>query len=55
MGSLVGGGFGLVMGLYTAITTKSLLAIPLSTIISGASFGFILACGSLVRNDELKD
>lgn len=52
MGSIVGGGFGFVIGLYTAVTTRSIIAIPISTIVSGASFGFILGCGSLVRNQE---
>jgi hypothetical protein len=26
--------------------------LPLSTIVSGVSFGFIMGCGSLIRSDE---
>ena len=49
MGAMVGGGFGLVIGVWSAITYKSFLIIPISTITSAASFGFFLACGSLIR------
>lgn len=52
MGSLVGGGFGLVTGLWAAISYKKLSMIPISVIVSGGSFGFIMACGSMIRNDE---
>lgn len=31
------------------------MAIPISTIISGCSFGFLLGCGSLIRNDEVME
>ena len=51
MGSLVGGSFGAFIGLYTAFQTRRLVAIPLSIVVSGAGFGFVLACGSLIRND----
>ncbi|CAD8126634.1 unnamed protein product [Paramecium sonneborni] len=53
MGSLVGGGFGLVTGLWAAVQYKKLSMIPISVIVSGGSFGFIMACGSMIRNDEL--
>ena len=52
VGGLVGGSFGLIVGTYTAITHRSLLIIPASTIISGLSFGFFLACGSMIRSDD---
>ena len=52
MGAMVGGGFGLVFGLYSAVANRSLLIIPLATISSAVSFGFFLACGSLIRMDD---
>jgi hypothetical protein len=53
MGSMVGGGFGLVFGLYNAITYKSFLVLPIAVITSGASFGFFMACGSLIRTSPM--
>lgn len=53
MGFMIGGLFGFAIGCYTAIQTRRFMAIPISTIISGTSFGFILGCGSLVRQDEI--
>jgi hypothetical protein len=50
MGAMVGGGFGLVIGIWSAISYRSFLIIPISTITSAASFGFFLACGSLIRS-----
>jgi len=52
IGSLVGGSFGTIIGLYTAVVNRSLLLLPLSAIISAASFGFFLGVGSMIRNDE---
>jgi len=52
MGFMVGGLFGGAVGLYSAFQTKRFLAIPISIIVSGTSFGFILGCGSLVRSYE---
>ncbi len=54
MGFMVGGLFGLVIGLYSAYQSRRLLAIPMSVIISGGSFGFIMGCGSIIRNDTIK-
>lgn len=51
MGFLVGGLFGFAVGCYSAITTRRFMAIPISTIVSGVSFGFILGCGSMIRAD----
>lgn len=52
IGSLVGGSFGTIIGLYTAVVNRSILLLPLSAIISAASFGFFLGVGSMIRNDE---
>ena len=49
MGFLVGGLFGFAVGCYSAVQTRRFMAIPISTIVSGASFSFILGCGSMVR------
>lgn len=49
MGFLVGGLFGFAVGCYSAVTTRRFMAIPISTIVSGVSFGFILGCGSMIR------
>lgn len=51
MGCMIGGLFGGVIGVYTAFYTKRLVSIPISIIISGGSFGFILGCGSMIRSD----
>jgi hypothetical protein len=53
MGCMVGGLFGAVVGVYSAIQTRRFIAIPMSILVSGGSFGFILGCGSLIRTDTL--
>lgn len=53
MGFLVGGLFGFAVGCYSAISTRRFMAIPISTIVSGVSFGFILGCGSMIRAVEI--
>eukprot|EP01016_Furgasonia_blochmanni_P049690 TRINITY_DN7570_c0_g1_i7.p1 TRINITY_DN7570_c0_g1~~TRINITY_DN7570_c0_g1_i7.p1 ORF type:complete len:244 (+),score=64.79 TRINITY_DN7570_c0_g1_i7:65-796(+) len=53
MGSLVGGGFGFVWGLYSAVANRSIWILPIATLSSAASFGFLLGCGALIRNDDL--
>ena len=55
MGSVIGGTFGAIIGVYQAVVTRRLIMIPLSALISGGSFGFILACGSAIRSDELEN
>ena len=53
MGFMVGGLFGLVIGIYSAFQTRRFIAIPMSVLVSGGSFGFILGCGSVLRSDTL--
>lgn len=52
VGAMVGGMFGFLMGVWSAIQTRRLMAIPLSVIVSGGTFGFIMGCGSMVRSDS---
>ena len=52
MGFLIGGMFGGVTGLGTWFKTGSFLYFPLMAGISGASFGFFLGVGTIVRSQE---
>jgi hypothetical protein len=52
MGGLCGGAFGAIFGIWEAIKSRRLIIIPLSALMSGLSFGFILACGSVIRSDD---
>jgi hypothetical protein len=49
MGALIGGGFGTVFGIWNAITHRTVMIIPIAAVTSGVSFGFFLACGSIIR------
>ena len=50
MGFIVGGIFGSLIGLLYAYKYGNFWMIPLSGISSGASFGFFLGVGTIVRN-----
>jgi len=52
MGSLVGGSFGTIIGIWQAVQTRRLIVIPLSALMSGCAFGFFMACGTMIRSDE---
>jgi len=54
MGFLVGSGFGLVSGIWVAWTYGKVSMIPISMLVSGGSFGFIMACGSVIRSDAVE-
>ena len=51
MGFLVGGIFGGLMGTYYAITYRQFMYIPMSAIGSGASFGFFMGLGMIMRTE----
>ena len=56
MGAMVGGIFGGLTGLYYAITTRSFMYIPMIALTSGASFGFFMGMGMIMRSEmEEKD
>ena len=50
MGAVVGGTFGALAGTYYAFVTRSFWYIPMSAIGSGASFGFMMGIGMVIRN-----
>lgn len=50
VGAMVGGMFGFLIGVYTAMQTRRLISIPLSVLVSGGTFGFIMGCGSMIRS-----
>jgi len=52
MGASVGGCFGLLTGVWVAVTQRNLLVIPVSVIGGSISFGFFLGCGMIIRCDE---
>lgn len=51
MGFMVGGIFGGIMGVYYAVTTRSLLYVPMAALGSGASFGFFMGIGMVMRTE----
>ena len=51
MGAMVGGIFGGLTGLYYAITTRSFMYIPMIALTSGASFGFFMGMGMIMRSE----
>lgn len=52
MGALVGGSMGAIIGIWTVIKTRKLIVLPISILTSGAFFGFIMMCGSIIRSDD---
>lgn len=52
MGASVGGCFGLLTGLWVAVTQRNLLVLPVSIIGGSISFGFFLGCGMIIRCED---
>jgi len=53
IGGIVGSMFGFVVGAYTAFQTRRISSIPLSMVISGGTFAFIMGCGSMIRSESV--
>jgi hypothetical protein len=51
MGAIVGGIFGGLTGLYYTIITRSIMYIPMIALTSGASFGFFMGIGMVMRSE----
>ena len=54
MGFKIGVAFGSIIGIWQAVTTRSLIVIPISMVGSGISFMMIMGIGGLIRSDSLK-
>lgn len=52
MGASVGGCFGLLTGVWVAVTQRNILVIPVSVIGGSISFGFFLGCGMIIRCED---
>lgn len=52
MGFTVGGIFGTLIGCVAFYKTRQFLYIPISALSMGASFGFFLGVGTVVRSDD---
>jgi hypothetical protein len=53
IGGAIGGSFGFMYGTYAAIAYRHILYIPISVVQVGFGFGLFLACGMVIRCDEL--
>lgn len=51
MGFIVGGIFGGIMGTYYAFVSRSLISIPIAAVATGASFGFFMGIGMVMRTE----
>lgn len=51
MGFIVGSIFGGVMGIYYAYVSRSLISIPIAAVATGASFGFFMGIGMIMRTE----
>ena len=51
MGFIVGGIFGGLTGVYYAVQYRTFYYIPLAAVSSGASFGFFMGVGMIMRNE----
>ncbi len=54
LGASIGGAAGFLYGTWAAIKHKHVLYLPAAIIQVGGLFGFFLACGTVIRCDELE-
>lgn len=53
LGGALGGSVGFLYGTYAAIAYRHILYIPITVVQAGFGFGLFLACGMVIRCDEL--
>jgi len=53
IGGALGGAFGFMYGCYASVVYKHILYLPIAVVQAGGAFGFFLACGTVIRCDEL--
>mmetsp|Transcript_39677 Transcript_39677/g.92749 ORF Transcript_39677/g.92749 Transcript_39677/m.92749 type:complete len:170 (-) Transcript_39677:94-603(-) len=54
LGGALGGAIGFLYGTFAAVRYRHVLYLPIAVVQFGAGFGFFLACGTVIRCDELK-
>jgi len=52
LGASVGGCFGMITGLWVAVSQRNVLVLPVSVVGGAVSFGFFLGCGMIIRCEE---
>ena len=52
-GGVIGGCFGSVFGIFAAWQYRSMALIPVMALSSGASFGFFMGIGQVIRSGEM--
>ena len=55
IGASLGGAVGFMYGTYAAIAYKHVLYLPVAVLQAAGGFGFFLACGTVIRCDELPE
>ena len=53
IGGALGSAIGFMYGTYAAIAYRHILYLPISVVSTAAGFGFFLACGTVIRCEEL--
>ena len=54
LGGALGGALGFLYGAFAAVKHRHVLYLPIAVVQFGAGFGFFLACGTVIRCDEIK-
>ena len=53
IGAALGGAVGFMYGAYAAVAYKHVLYLPIAVVQAAGGFGFFLACGTVIRCEEL--